>query len=401
MNGNKLQKIDIFVYLWTCLILSLFLRNLSPLHTITTVFFLLYIIFYLIVNNYKFFPKNNNNNFILYLFFFLIFFQIFNSFFFLNKNEYFKALPRFLLMPLTFFIFYFLIKKKSVFINIFKIYVFFYFLGSISLIYQIIFNEKLLFLPEPHEREGLARFPTTLGSINAFSSAIFFPCLIVFFFFKNFFLKNLLIYFFLSSALFTLSKSGLVNIFFFLLFLLFKKRFFYIFLLIILFNINIYFSDKLSIYFFSIIKSMYLPGITDNTFRTDSLINQIYFRLNLNYFIDDMNLYKFLIGYGIVGGQGVFGLPFAFTGTTHNQFYDLITIFGIFGLVCFIYILKSNLFFLFSLKKKQDQFTIFFILCILVSIINMLFFNGFIFHPYTSFFIWTSIVYQINNKFFK
>ena len=146
---------------------------------------------------------------------------------------------------------------------------------------------------------------------------------------------------------------------------------------------------------------MYLPGITDNTFRTDSLINQIYFRLNLNYFIDDMNLYKFLIGYGIVGGQGVFGLPFAFTGTTHNQFYDLVTIFGIFGLLCFIYILKSNLFFLFSLKKKQDQFTIFFILCILVSIINMFFFNGFIFHPYTSFFIWTSIVYQINNKFFK
>jgi hypothetical protein len=303
-------------------------------------------------------------------------------------------------MPLSFFFFSFLIKKKNTFVNIFKIYVFFYFLGSLSLLYQIFFDVNLSFLADPYEREGLLRFSTTLGSINIYSSTVFFACLIVFIFIKNFFFKFLLIYIFLTTALLTLSKSGFVNVIFFIFFLLFKKNYFQIFFLLILFYINIIFSDKLLIYFTSLINNLYFVGIIDNTIRTDSLINQIYFRLNLNYFIDNMNLYKFLIGYGIVGGQGVFGLPFAFTGTTHNQFYDLITIMGIFGLLCFIYILKSNLFFLLSLKKK-DQVAIFLIFCVLVSIINMFFFNGFIFSPYTSLFIWMSIVYQINNKYIK
>lgn len=401
MNEIKSKKESIIIYLWTTLILSLFLRNIIPFYMTLLMIFGLLIVSFLIITNYEFFPKNNKFNFIFYLFFFIILFQIINSYFFLNRVEYFKALPRFFLMPITFFFLYFLVKKKAVLLNIFKIYIFFYFLGCLSLIYQVFYDQNLSFLVDPHQRAGLQRFASTLGSLNVLSSTVFFPCLIVYIFCKNFFLKIILIYFFLAVSFLTLSKSAFVNVSFFLLFLLLRKEFLQTSIIIILFIININFSEKMNIYSISLFKSLYLANIVDvKIVEHSSLISQIFYRLNLNILIDNMSFYKFFAGYGIVGGQGVFGLPLAFTGTTHNQYYDLLTIMGIFGLVCFLYIIKSNLFFLFSLKKK-NEIANFFFFCILISIINMFFFNGFLFNPYTSFFIWMSIVYQINNVSFK
>lgn len=401
MNEIKSKKENIIIYLWTSLILSLFLRNIIPFYMTVLMIFGLLIAFFLIINNYELFPNNNKFNFIFYLFFFIILFQTINSYFFLNKNEYFKALPRFLLMPITFFFLYFFVKKKKVLLNIFKIYIFFYFLGCLSLIHQIYYDQNLSFLVDPHQREGLKRFGSTLGSLNVLPSTVFFPCIIIYCFCKNFFLKNIFIFFFLATSFFTLSKSAFVNIFFFLLFLLLRKDFLKLFIILILFFISIYFSEKMETYSFALLKSLYLGDIgNDEISQPSSLISQIFYRLDLINFINNMSFYKFFAGYGIVGGQGVFGLPLAFTGTTHNQYYDLITILGIFGLVCFLYIVKSNLSFLFSLKKK-NEIAYFFFFCILISIINMFFFNGFLFNPYTSFFIWMSIVYQINKASFK
>ena len=360
MNEIKSKKESIIIYLWTTLILSLFLRNIIPFYMTLLMIFGLLIVSFLIITNYEFFPKNNKFNFIFYLFFFIILFQIINSYFFLNRVEYFKALPRFFLMPITFFFLYFLVKKKAVLLNIFKIYIFFYFLGCLSLIYQVFYDQNLSFLVDPHQRAGLQRFASTLGSLNVLSSTVFFPCLIVYIFCKNFFLKIILIYFFLAVSFLTLSKSAFVNVSFFLLFLLLRKEFLQTSIIIILFIININFSEKMNIYSISLFKSLYLANIVDvKIVEHSSLISQIFYRLNLNILIDNMSFYKFFAGYGIVGGQGVFGLPLAFTGTTHNQYYDLLTIMGIFGLVCFLYIIKSNLFFLFSLKKKKMKLQIF------------------------------------------
>lgn len=397
ITNYKENKKTFLIYLWTILILLLFLKNVFSFYLLLLFFFATYIFIFLIKENYIFFSRNNFN-FILYLFFFILLLQIPNSIIFLDWREYFIALPRFLLMPVT-FLFFFLINKKYNFIRIFKIYLFFCLLAALSLIFQVYNNQSLAFLLQNVERSELNRYATTMGAVTIYSSTIFFPCLISYYFIKNKFIKNIFIFILLFANFCTLSKAAIINCLFFFFFLLYKKEFIKFFFILFAFYIVSVFSKSFFSYFYSTIESLKVLDSKIN--MSDSLISQLLYRINLFNLYDQMSLYKFLFGYGFVGGQGVFGLPFAFTGTLHNQYYDLITITGIFGLILLLFILIYNLIFLSRLKAKNDFIGEFLFFCCLISIINMFFFSGFLFQPYTSFFIWIAIVYQIKRKILK
>tara|TARA_B110000263_G_C15149092_1_gene436980 strand:- start:228 stop:704 length:477 start_codon:yes stop_codon:yes gene_type:complete len=102
-------------------------------------------------------------------------------------------------------------------------------------------------------------------------------------------------------------------------------------------------------------------------------------------------------GYGLLGGQGAFGLPNSLAGTTHNQYGDLFQIGGIFLFVNVISILVCLMIELYKIKKKDDLANLFFY-CNIMALINMFFFNGFLYQPTTSFILWLSLVYVIKKQ---
>jgi hypothetical protein len=96
----------------------------------------------------------------------------------------------------------------------------------------------------------------------------------------------------------------------------------------------------------------------------------------------------------LIGGQGVFGLPYSFAGTSHNQFMDLYLIGGVFLFLNVVFIVICLMLELNKLKTKDPVAQTFFY-CNIIAIINMFFFNGFIYQPVTSFVFWLSIVYVL------
>ena len=134
------------------------------------------------------------------------------------------------------------------------------------------------------------------------------------------------------------------------------------------------------------------------TKQTSSLYYQVLKRAFYSIeYLSEFNIVNLFFGFGLIGGQGVFGLPYSFTGTTHNQFMDLYLIGGVFLFLNIIFIVFCLMLELYKMKKKDVQAETFFF-CNIIGIINMIFFNGFIFQPVTSFVFWLSIVYVLNFK---
>ena len=89
--------------------------------------------------------------------------------------------------------------------------------------------------------------------------------------------------------------------------------------------------------------------------------------------MDDPEVVELLVvvdgfGFGLIGGQGVFGLPYSFTGTTHNQFMDLYLIGGIFLFLNIIFIVFCLMLELYKMKKKDVRAETFFF-CNIIGII--------------------------------
>ena len=91
----------------------------------------------------------------------------------------------------------------------------------------------------------------------------------------------------------------------------------------------------------------------------------------------------------------MFGLPYSFTGTTHNQFMDLFLIGGVFLFLNIILLVICTMLELNKIRNKDPLAETFFF-CNMIAIINMFFFNGFIYQPVTSIVFWLSIVYVLN-----
>ena len=273
-------------------------------------------------------------------------------------------------------------------------------IASISLIYQV-YKGPLDFLVESHVRMGLDRYASTFGSLTIFGSVVGIITLLVIKKDLNIFLKFFIITLFLTSAFVTLAKAAIINILIVIILSIFFLKFKYkklLLLLIILGLFLIYFLfPEIGIYMIKTIQTLGFTSsgqidVSSNSSFVYQFLKRVFYSLD---YLSDFNIVNLFFGFGLIGGQGVFGLPYSFTGTTHNQFMDLYLIGGIFLFLNVILIVICLMMELNKMRKK-DLIAETFFFCNIIAIINMFFFNGFIYQPVTSFVFWLSIVYVFN-----
>ena len=325
------------------------------------------------------------------------------TFFYGDLNDFLKAFPRMLLMPLTAFFLYNFIVKKNQFYQILNIYLFFGVLGSISLIYQIFYG-PLDFLTNAGNRENLVRYSTSFGSLTSYGGTVgVLMLLLVLFKPQKSSLKILLgITLFSICGIITLSKAGLLNvIIFFLIFIIFirlKNKMIYISLIAATLFLSYLYVPEINNYFMAAFDGLKLGSVEYGGLeeQTKKRFLGFYDKLTAH------SIYANFFGFGLIGGQGAFGLPLSQSGTTHNQYSELFNIGGVFLFINVGALLISVMSKLFELKRKDDLALVFFY-CNLLSMFNMFFFNGYLYQPYSSFVLWISIVYvlfkeKINNN---
>ena len=322
------------------------------------------------------------------------------TFFYGNLSDFITALPRMLLMPLTTFFLYNFIKKKKQFNQILNIYLFFGLLGSISLIFQLYYG-PLEFLSSAATRNDLDRYSTSFGSLTSYGGTVGILLLVLVLIkpSKNLFTNFLGITLFSLCGLVTLSKAGLINVVLFSLIFIFfiklKYKLFCMILSILLLYLTYLYFPEVSIYIQAAIKGL---SIGSKTYVVSSLETQAIDRITKAVpKLMEHSIYNNFFGFGLIGGQGAFGLPFSQSGTTHNQYTEFFNIGGIFLFINVLALLVSIMKRLFELRRKDNLARLFFY-CNLLAIINMFFFNGFLYQPYSSFVLWLSIVYILNEE---
>ena len=339
----------------------------------------------------------------LWIFYILMIYIAAMTFFYGDLNDFLKAFPRMLLMPLTAFFLYNFIVKKNQFYQILNIYLFFGVLGSISLIYQIFYG-PLDFLTNAGNRENLVRYSTSFGSLTSYGGTVgVLMLLLVLFKPQKSSLKILLgITLFSICGIITLSKAGLLNvIIFFLIFIIFirlKNKMIYISLIAATLFLSYLYVPEINNYFMAAFDGLKLGSVEYGGLeeQTKKRFLGFYDKLTAH------SIYANFFGFGLIGGQGAFGLPLSQSGTTHNQYSELFNIGGVFLFINVGALLISVMSKLFELKRKDDLALVFFY-CNLLSMFNMFFFNGYLYQPYSSFVLWISIVYvlfkeKINNN---
>ena len=401
MNIEKTHsKLKIFLlYTWIIILLSQVLKsNFSYIYF--PIFFSVFFIIAIIIYQKGFFFKGIDIFTIqIWVFYFLIIYIGAITFLFGSLSDFLKAFPRMIIMPLTLIVFMNLILSRDHFKKIIDLVIFFSVIAAISLIYQV-YNGPLYFLVESHMREGLNRYASTFGSLTIFGAAVGIITLLVIKKDFNLIFKFSIITLFLVAAFTTLAKAAVINI----LIIVFFSSFFikikykgYLFLLIISSLTFIYFLfPEIGIYITKSIKSL---GFTASggidTASNSSFVFQFLKRFLYSAdYLTQFNVVNIFFGFGLIGGQGVFGLPYSFTGTTHNQFMDLYLIGGVFLFLNIVILILCLMLELYKMKKNDTLAETFFF-CNIIAIINMFFFNGFLYQPVTSIVFWLSIVYVL------
>ena len=85
------------------------------------------------------FKPNNYLKLHVWIFYILIFYMCGMTFFYGTLNDFLKALPRMILMPLTFIFFYNFIFSKTQFNKVLGIYFIFSVIAALSIYYQVFF----------------------------------------------------------------------------------------------------------------------------------------------------------------------------------------------------------------------------------------------------------------------
>ena len=260
-----------------------------------------------------------------------------------------------IIMPVTLIIFINLFTKKNEFIKIINLLIIFSIFASISLIYQVYFG-PLEFLVDSASRSGLERYPSTFGSLTIYSAVVGIITLLVIRQEINFFFRLLIIILFLVSSFLTLAKAAIVNIilvtFFSLFFLKIRYKFYFIFLTLLSLLLIYYLFPKLGLYIKSSIEILGIGSEGIDTVSSGSLYQQFLKRFFYStHYLLQFEINQIFFGFGLIGGQGVFGLPYSFTGTTHNQFMDLYLIGGVFLFLNIVFITFCLMLELHKMKK--------------------------------------------------
>lgn len=384
---------------WVVIILSQFLR-----HQYSLVYFPIFgsfLIFniYLIIKQGFIFSSETYLRFHLWVFYILVIYISAMTFFYGTLNDFFTAFPRMTFMPITLIFLYNFILNKHQFYRILNVYVFFGFLGAISILYQVYFGQ-LDFLVEQAIRLELARYSSTMGSLTAYGGASGIILTLILTRYNEIKFSNIILACLVSlAALITLSRAGFMNIILATLILIFfhklAKKFWLIFTVILIILVLYFVSDDLAVYLNASYENLH---ITSKGYEPRSLKVQLWdriFRAPIK--LAEHSIWNNFFGFGLMGGQGAFGLPFSPSGTTHNQYTEF---FNIGGVILFLNVISILICLMIKLNKlrKKDHLANIFFLCNLIALINMFFFNGFLYSPSTSFVLWLSIVYVLNEE---
>ena len=396
------KKIFLFVIVASyCLHL---LRNLHNFFSIVPVLVSLVAVFFVREKIIKF---DRQGLLVLSLFLFSSVLSSLYSFIWYPDESYFMAFGRyFYMLPFLFFLIS-IDFRVELLVFAFKVFVSFVVLGGVSLFYQTIFGPVSWF-PDSSEREGLVRYSSLVGSLTSYGIAggIALPLALVSF--KNVFLRFSIILFISASLLYTLQKVAVVNLCFFVFYLMFFVDCRYklsIALFVSLFSVVFLFTA----YYFEF---EYVVATVDNVFRfrensgsTDvDIISGAVDRLwrlpsRLYQMYGDAG---FIFGVGLVAGSGSLG--FANYPMSHNGFFDLLFIGGLFNLVVFLllilFVCYRLLFFrkLFLGRSKEvSDFLSCMLFVVFLLIVNMVFSGIIYIQPYSGVVFYSVVVFSISS----
>ena len=353
---------------------------------------------FILILDKKIFSIQNYLGFFITLFFLETILILLRSVEYLDDYNISNGGSRLLLNPLIFLFILAFIREKKSFENFAFFLLFAIFIGSLSILYQLFFGELDFLNRVTSSRMGLSRYSSFLGSLTIYGVASATALVIcnflknINFFFRLFFLISLNL-----ACLVSLGKGGIMNAFLIFIISIFfskieKKYTINLILtlsLVFIYFFNLKFHDYLNATFWQIFGS-YNQNQNIQIFAYGSLFSQILERLmGWNYIFHHTDIKSYLIGYGLIGGQGTFGMSDSFTGTAHNQFWDIISIGGIFYWLTIVLIIVFCLIHL--LKKYDDNIYQVYFWIVIFSILNMTFHNGYLFNPSSGLGFWSAV----------
>jgi hypothetical protein len=359
--------------------------------------------------NYKIYIFNKY--FLLYiLFIFFLIYIGFVSVFSLSTKELLSTWPRLILTPTLGFIAPLFIDTNLKLRKLIGLYLGLSVFFCMSIYFQMIIG-PISWFADSASRGGLTRFSSLYGNVTAIGISGSLALIILIYYKMNKILKLLCGIIIVTSLLLSLQKAaimGIVVCIFVFIFSSFniKKILFFLLLSIFMYFIILSSPPLIKDYInVSLVNTFgFTPFAKDVEVYSLSTETELKGRLmeHPGEVYDVVGDYGILIGGGILGGGGAFGIESA---QAHNSFFDLLFSGGVLFLVLFIFILYELIRYYYLKKSSLDgieannSLVIFYFL--LLYLIHMPFNSGGVFHPNHSILFWISLGILTNNKFLK
>ena len=232
--------------------------------------------------------------------------------FFGNLNDFLRAFPRMMLMPITVIFLYNFIYSDRQFYKLLNIYILFGVIAGISIIYQVFYG-PLGFLVDTQIRDGLTRYASTLGSLTAYGGAIGIILIVSIFLNQNKFILNFIFISILALArnnFFVQSWFDECIYFLFVFTTIFKfEKKYYLFVCAIIASYSCYlFVPDIQIYIETAYKGL---RIGSDIYQVQSLETQASDRiLRAIPKLAEHSIWNNFFGFGLIGGQGLLDYHF-------------------------------------------------------------------------------------------
>jgi hypothetical protein len=350
-----------------------------------------------------------NKYFFLYiLFIYYLFYIGFISVFSLSTKELLATWPRLILTPTLGFIAPLFIDSNLKLRRLIGIYLGLSVFFCLSIYFQMIIG-PISWFADSASRGGLTRFSSLYGNVTAIGISGSLALIVLIYYKMNKLLKFICGIIIVTSLLLSLQKAaimGIVVCIFIYIFSSFniKKLFFFlllnIFMYLLISNSPTLIKDYINV---SLVNTFgFTPFAKDVEVYSLSTETELKGRLmeHPGEVYDVVGDYGILIGGGILGGGGAFGIESA---QAHNSFFDLLFSGGVLFLVFYLFILYELLRYYYLKKSSLNEIeannslVIFYFL--FLYLIHMPFNSGGVFHPNHSILFWISLGILTNNNF--
>lgn len=403
----------------TILFLTQYFRNISDIY---------YLIFFIIVClvSAEIFTRKLQNNFVNLSFIFysiflisLLYVSIITIFYYdkhdLVISSFVTGMSRLWALPLFSLILFFLLRRSKHIYLIINIYIIFIIAAALSILLQhflgrSIFGGHYYGALRMGFDNQIAGYASLTGNVTTFGASFFSAAILLFF--KEEIKpihKSLGISILVGTALVTMSKTGflmssivVIIIMFYSIYYRYWKFIFYTSLISLSGGILFYelFVDAALIMFVNTFGlefenykisttthwQDFLPRVTDRVFgvflfKSDTISNLSYSEI--------------FLGTGIIGGGGAMGVPGP---TSHNSYFDIYRMGGVFFFLSTLLFIINILISMFNkFKKTNDMNLLGLLISNILIVLLMTVYNGGLFHPSTSLPIWISVFYLISD----